>query len=73
MCSMVFIHVLELNCVIGGIYRPQDYNIDVFVSKQDDLLDDLQRTAKNCWIFGDLNVDYLIESPQRWAIELTAM
>ncbi|KAL3283282.1 hypothetical protein HHI36_006431 [Cryptolaemus montrouzieri] len=31
------------------------------------------RTAKNCWIFGDLNVDYLIESPQRLAIEQPAM
>ncbi|KAL3266990.1 hypothetical protein HHI36_011138 [Cryptolaemus montrouzieri] len=68
-CSMLLVHIKEINSIIGGIYRPHDYDFDTFMSKVDEFFDVVQHSFKACWIVGDLYGDYLTNNQQNRALE----
>lgn len=67
---MLFVHLGKINYVIGGIYRPADHDI-TFIMKLNENLKFLNEDGKKCWIFGNFNIDYLVNSVQKRNLEFT--
>jgi len=58
----VFIELLktnESNVIIGTIYRPPNADIDLFISKLNELLTKISKEQKTCYLLGDFNLDLL--------------
>jgi hypothetical protein len=47
------------NIVVGVIYRPPNQNTEVFVDEWNDILINITRGNKLCYIMGDFNLDLL--------------
>lgn len=58
----IFIELLktnESNVIIGTIYRPPNADIDLFISKMNELLTKISKEQKTCYLLGDFNLDLL--------------
>ena len=45
------------NIIVGAIYRPLEYNIDIFLSEFNVLLDKIAKENKSCYLMGDFNIN----------------
>ena len=58
----IFIEILkpnESNVIIGTIYRPPNADIELFISKLNELLTRISKEQKTCYLLGDYNLDLL--------------
>jgi hypothetical protein len=58
----VFIEIattIGKNMIIGIIYRPPNSNIDLFETKFSQLLSNIDKENKICYLMGDFNLDLL--------------
>ena len=47
----------QKNIIVGVIYRPPEYNIDIFLSEFNVLLDKIAKENKSCYLMGDFNIN----------------
>ena len=45
------------NIIVGVIYRPPEYNIDIFLPEFNVLLDKIAKENKSCYLMGDFNIN----------------
>ena len=58
----IFVEILRpnhSNIIIGTIYRQPNTNVDLFITKLNELLGKLGREQKLCYLMGDFNIDLL--------------
>ena len=58
----LFIEIIrphERNVIVGIIYRPPDQNVNDFVSRMNDVLGEISRDNKTCYLMGDFNLNLL--------------
>ena len=48
---------LKGNIIVGVIYRPPEYNIDIFLSELNVLLDKIAKENKSCYLMGNFNIN----------------
>ena len=45
------------NVIIGIVYRPPNHNVDLFMEKFNQILFNISKSNKDCYIMGDYNID----------------
>ena len=50
---------VNVNVIIGVIYRPPDNDINVFTHKLNNVLNSIHKEEKTCHLMGDFNINLL--------------
>ena len=68
--SMLFVQVDSLNVIVGGLYRPPDFDVNTLYEALESKLQQINHYDKMCGLMGDFNINFLTDGFDRTELEL---